>query len=93
MMDELEKMTRDGYTPEPGAVYTMLRRMDERDLVVSKWKRKGSGVDRREYTLTDSGVRALKEGLEMVKRRRQLMDNLIHFYDKHFEEKRRESDT
>jgi DNA-binding PadR family transcriptional regulator len=85
-MDELETITSEKYIPEPGAVYTMLRRMEERGLLISKWERKGSGADRRVYTLTDSGVRALKEGLEMVKRRRQLMDNLIQFYDIRFGE-------
>jgi len=85
-MDELERITSEKYIPEPGAVYTILRRMEERGLLASKWERKESRVDRRVYTLTDAGVKALKEGLEMVKGRRQLMDNLIQFYDAHFGE-------
>jgi DNA-binding PadR family transcriptional regulator len=86
-MDELERITAERYIPEPGAVYTMLRRMEERDLVTSEWERKESGADRRVYTLTDAGVKALKEGLEMVKKRRQLMDGLVQFYDTHFTKK------
>jgi DNA-binding PadR family transcriptional regulator len=92
-MDELERITAERYIPEPGAVYTMLRRMEERDLVTSEWERKESGADRRVYTLTDAGVKALKEGLEMVKKRRQLMDGLVQFYDMHFAEKRERGDT
>ena len=87
-MDELERITSEGYTPEPGAVYTILRRMEDRSLVVSEWEKKESGADRRVYTLTEDGKKFLKEGLEMVKKRRRLMDNLIRFYNKNFGEKR-----
>jgi DNA-binding PadR family transcriptional regulator len=83
-MEELERITAEKYIPEPGAVYTMLRRMEERSLVTSKWEKKETGADRRVYTITEAGVKVLKEGLEMVKRRRQLMDSLVQFYDEHF---------
>jgi len=89
IMDELERITSEKYIPEPGAVYTMLRRMEKKGLLVSKWEKKQSGADRRVYTLSDVGVRVLKEGLEMVKRRRQLMDDLIRFYGTHFGESRK----
>jgi len=87
IMEELEKITSEKYIPEPGAIYTMLRRMEEKEFVTSKWKKKETGADRRVYTLTEAGVKVLKEGLEMVKKRRQLMDSLVQFYDAHFIEK------
>ena len=87
LMEELEKITAEKYIPEPGAIYTMLRRMDERSLVTSEWEKKETGADRRVYTITEAGVKVLKEGLEMVKKRRQLMDSLVQFYDAHFIEK------
>jgi DNA-binding PadR family transcriptional regulator len=86
-MEGLRTITGEMYVPEPGALYTTLRRMEERGLVVSEWEAKESGADRRVYTLTELGVRVLGEGLEMVKRRRQLMDKLIAFYDEHFGDK------
>ena len=86
IMEQLEQMTSERYIPEPGALYTMLRRMEERSLVTSEWAKKETGADRRIYTLTDAGVKILKEGLEMVKRRRQLMDSLVQFYDATFVE-------
>lgn len=86
-MEELEKLTAEKYTPEPGAIYTMLRRMEERGMVTSEWEKMEAGADRRVYTLTEAGVRVLKEGLEMVKKRRRLMDSLIQFYDANFAEK------
>jgi DNA-binding PadR family transcriptional regulator len=83
-MEELERLTLERYVPEPGAVYTMLRRMEDRGLVTSKWERKESGADRRVYTLTEVGIKVLEEGLEMVKKRKQLMDALIQFYVERF---------
>ena len=83
-MEELERITAEKYIPEPGAVYTMLRRMEERSLVTSEWEKKGTGADRRVYTITEAGGKVLKEGLEMGKRRRQLLDSLVQFYDEHF---------
>jgi len=93
MMDELKRITSEKYIPEPGAVYTMLRRMEERGFVTSEWERKETGADRRVYTLTEAGVKALKEGLKTVKRRRQLMDGLVQFYDAHFTEKEEGGDA
>jgi DNA-binding PadR family transcriptional regulator len=87
-MAELERMTSEKYIPEPGAAYTMLRRMEERSLITSEWAKKETDADRRVYTLTDGGMNALKEGLEMVERRRQEMERLVHFYNAQFEEKK-----
>jgi len=86
-MDELRKFTSNEYAPEPGAIYTMLRRLDQRGLVASRWEKKASRADRRVYTITQKGKEFLKEGLQMVKRRRSLMDDLVRFYDDNFEDK------
>ncbi len=87
IMEELEKITANKYSPEPGAIYTVLRRMEERDVVTSEWEKKDAGADRRVYTITEKGVKALKEGLEMVKSRRELMASLVQFYDANFMDK------
>ena len=92
-MEQLEEMTSERYIPEPGAIYTMLRRMEERSLVTSEWEKKEAGADRRVYTITETGVKVLKEGLEMVKKRRQLMDSLVQFYDEHFAQKEEGGDA
>jgi len=90
IIEELEKITAEKYIPEPGAIYTMLRRMEERTLVTSEWEKREAGADRRVYTITETGVKILKEGIEMVKSRRQLMDSLVQFYDTQFTEKEKE---
>ena len=87
IMDELRKSTSNEYAPEPGAIYTMLRRLEQRGLVASRWEKKASRADRRVYTIMQEGKEFLKEGLQMVKRRRRLMDSLVRFYDDNFEDK------
>ncbi len=77
-------MTSEQYVPEPGALYTILRRLEEHGLVTSEWEKKDAGADRRVYTLTEDGIEVLKEGLATVKERSRLMDNLSQFYDRHF---------
>jgi PadR family transcriptional regulator, regulatory protein PadR len=87
IMEELEKITAEKYIPETGSVYTILRRMDERGVVTSEWEKNETGADRRVYTVTEAGVKVLKERMEMVKRRSQLMESLVQYYDTHFMEK------
>jgi DNA-binding PadR family transcriptional regulator len=86
IMEQLKQITSEQYVPEPGALYTILRRMEDRGLVTSEWEKKEAGADRRVYTLTQDGIQVLKEGLETVNVRSQLMNNLSQFYDKHFSE-------
>ena len=87
IMEELEKITAEKYIPEPGAIYTILRRMEDRSVVTSAWEKKETGADRRVYTITETGVKVLKKGIEMVKGRKQLMDSLVQYYDSHFMKK------
>ena len=89
IMEELSKMTLEEYAPEPGAIYTMLRRMEERGMVTSEWEKKESGADRRVYTLTETGVKTLREGLKMMKKRIQVIENLLQFYEANFTEEKR----
>lgn len=86
-------MTSEKYNPETGAIYTMLRRMEERGLLTSQWEKNETGADRRIYTLTENGTSFLKSGLEMVKSRRELMEKLVQFYDTTFVCKESGGDT
>jgi len=88
LIEELE--TRGFVLPdrlESGAVYTILRRMEHHGLLESEWERVESGPDRRIYKLTDSGVEALRMGLETMVKRKALMDDLVEFYSERFGER------
>lgn len=86
IMEGLRKFTSNEYAPEPGAIYTMLRRLEQRGLLASRWEKKSSRADRRVYTITKGGERFLREGLQTVKKRRLLMDDLLRFSDDNFAE-------
>jgi DNA-binding PadR family transcriptional regulator len=86
LMEELEK--RDFVLEDrlkPGAIYTILRRMEARGMVESEWERTESGPDRRTYSVTESGKEALKHGLEIMIWRKALLDDLSSFYEEHFD--------
>lgn len=85
LMEELEK--RDFVLEDrlkPGAIYTILRRMEARGMVESEWERTDSGPDRRTYRVAESGKEALKHGLEIMIWRKALLDDLSAFYEEHF---------
>jgi DNA-binding PadR family transcriptional regulator len=85
----MEEMEERGFVLphriESGAVYTALRRMEAHGLLESLWEKVESGPDKRIYTVTEEGVKALKTGLETMVKRETLMKDLVVFYDKHFQ--------
>ncbi len=84
----MEELNRRSLTAadriEPGAIYTALRRMEHRGLLESRWEEKEAGPDRRVYKLTEEGRKVLKQGLEMVKLQKAILDDLSSYYDSHF---------
>ncbi len=78
IIERVRDMTLGGYTPETGVIYTTLRRMERRGLLKSKWEPK---TGRRIYEITESGVIALKDGLEVLAARKEIFEELIRFYE------------
>jgi DNA-binding PadR family transcriptional regulator len=87
IMEGLRKFTLNEYAPEPGAIYTMLRRLEQKGLVTSRWEKKTSRLDRRVYTITKEGEEFLRGGLRVIKKRRELMDDLVRFHDDNLEKR------
>jgi DNA-binding PadR family transcriptional regulator len=85
LLEEIEERSCGCHKLEPGSIYTLLRRMEERGLLESKWEKAEGGVDRRVYRLTDKGVEALKTGLTSIVKRKRLFEDLINFYYEKFE--------
>ena len=85
LMETLEEKTCGGHRLETGSMYTLLRRMEHRGLLESKWERtETSGPERRVYKVTKMGTEALRSGLESITKRKVMMDDLAEFYTKHF---------
>jgi DNA-binding PadR family transcriptional regulator len=87
LLEEIERRSAGCHRLEPGSLYTILRRMEERGLLKSKWEKIETGPDRRVYKVTDNGAKVLEGGLAMIVRRKALMNDLVEFYKKHFEGK------
>jgi DNA-binding PadR family transcriptional regulator len=85
----LEKMNEllAGRRPiKPGSLYTILRRMEKSGLLSSDWDRESSRLKRRVYKLTEAGLERLKNGRRMVMGQRKVLDEMMNFYEKHFQE-------
>jgi len=84
LIEALEKLTQGRYRPEPGAMYTLLRRLERSGLARSVWEENPSGPDRRIYRLTEEGEEVLKRRLSMLSERLPLLQRLIEYYENHF---------
>ena len=84
---KIEKVTTGNYIPKPGAVYTILRRMEKKGLLTSQWKKKAEKRDRRVYSITEKGENLLKNRLKTMKKRIKLLEQMVSYYDRVFLEK------
>jgi len=85
LLNDIEERSCGCHKLEPGSIYTVLRRMEEKGLLASTWEKVDSGLDRRIYTVTEKGADVLKRGLSTMIQRKQLFDDLIAFYRQRFE--------
>ena len=69
---------------QPGSLYTILRRMEKDGLLASSWDDENSRLNRRVYTLTETGVQRLKNGRIMVRNQLDILHDIQKFYDTHF---------
>jgi DNA-binding PadR family transcriptional regulator len=85
LLEEIEERSYGCHRLEPGSIYTLLRRMEERGLLESKWEKREERLDRRVYRLSSKGVEALKMGLTSIVKRKRLFEDLLNFYYENFE--------
>jgi DNA-binding PadR family transcriptional regulator len=67
-----------------GSIYTILNRMENKGLLISKHKESESGRTRRVYSITHQGTEILRRGLKNIQRRKKIMDKLTKFYYDNF---------
>ena len=76
---------------QPGSLYTILRRMEKDGLLESTWDDKNSRLNRRVYTLSETGVQRLKDGRIMVRNQLNILHDIQKFYDTHFSDAEEEA--
>ncbi|MEM2106151.1 MAG: PadR family transcriptional regulator [Candidatus Bathyarchaeia archaeon] len=84
LLEEIEERSCGCHKLEPGSIYTLLRRMEERGLLESKWEKTEGGPDKRVYKVTKNGVEALRVGLKSIVQRKLLFEDLARFYEENF---------
>ena len=72
---------------DPGAVYRMLREMENRGWVISSWEEKQTqGPPRRVYRLTALGNDVLSWWTDDLRQTAEIIGHLLHSYGRHMEE-------
>lgn len=70
------------YEPKPGAIYTILRRMEKKELLTSRWEKRPEKKDKRVYQITEEGKQLLATRLEVMQTRVKLIKQMLTYYDK-----------
>ena len=84
---KIEQMTEGNYIPKPGAVYTILRRMERKGLLASRWKERTGKRDRRVYNITEEGEGLLRARLAVMRERIRLLEQMVSYYNSVFLER------
>lgn len=84
IIKKIEEISEGRHKIESGTMYTILRRMEQNEVVTSSWKKSKGGPDKRTYKVTKKGEKYLKAWLEMIIERKTMIDKMATFYDKHF---------
>ena len=67
---------------ETGTLYTTLRRLEKKGLLTSNWETLPNEKRRRIYSLTEAGEIYLKEIIESIIQRKNMIEDIISFYNK-----------
>ena len=93
LMEELEKIGLHDGSPDPGAVYRNLRRMEEDGLLESEWDTSGTGPARRLYRLTPKGQEYLEAWAVTIEQRKRSLEKFLKMYAEFSKERKGGADN
>ena len=80
----LETLNESGYLVEDkietGTLYTTLRRLENKGLLVSNWENPPNEKRRRVYTVTETGGTYLMKLIESIIQRKPMIEDMIKYY-------------
>uniref|UniRef100_A0A7V3RE36 PadR family transcriptional regulator n=1 Tax=Mesoaciditoga lauensis TaxID=1495039 RepID=A0A7V3RE36_9BACT len=82
LMERLKNFGFEMYMPDQTAIYKMLRSMEEKGFVSSRWDTEGSGPAKRMYDVTALGVELLKNLASEIKDNIKIYENFIEAFEK-----------
>lgn len=86
--DLLDGLKQFGFAQNPvdsSTVYRMLRGLEERGFVTSRWDTEGGGPARRLYQITAEGDRYLGWWVDDLRETDQVLHSFLETYDSHME--------
>ena len=89
LLDDVNALMAGRRQLKAGSLYTILRRMEQANLLKSEWK-SGTGPNRRMYTLTSAGLERLRQGRSMVENQLKVLEKMTTFYRTQFREEEHE---
>jgi len=76
---EIYRVLRDRYgldVPKP-IIYMLLRRMEERGLIISEWEMSERGPVKRIYRITEEGLDYLNDSVERLRKLRDIINDIL----------------
>ena len=86
--DLLEGLRQFGFSQDPvdsSTIYRMLRGLEARGFVTSRWDTEGGGPARRLYRITGEGDQYLGWWVDDLRETDQVLHNFLERYDSHME--------
>lgn len=81
LMDKLKEFGFESYLPDQTAIYKMLRNMEEKGYISSRWDTQGSGPARHIYEITSDGVELLDALSFEIKDNIQIYEKFINVFE------------
>ncbi|ACA58872.1 PadR family transcriptional regulator [Candidatus Desulforudis audaxviator] len=80
LIQSLNRMDLPEGEADPATIYRNLRRMEEEELVTSRWEAGPSGPARRLYHLTPAGKQALHLFAHLLREKKEKMEQFLRQY-------------
>ncbi|MFO8081358.1 MAG: helix-turn-helix transcriptional regulator [Armatimonadota bacterium] len=77
LLSEVNEMGLTDTQVDPGAIYRVLRQLEQEGAAVSTWDTSGGGPARRNYELTDLGRARLASWVTVIRRRTEAMQEFV----------------
>lgn len=83
LLENLDRFGFGGNPADSSTIYRILRSLEERGFVTSKWSEGNSGPARRVYTLTENGNLYLDTWVKDLKDTDRILHSFFHEYHNH----------
>ena len=83
LLDGLKQFGFEQNPVDSSTLYRMLRGLEERGFVTSRWDTGGGGPARRLYLITEEGDRYLGWWVDDLRETDQVLHNFLEMYDSH----------